>query len=686
MARRTINVTYKSSDVSRIPDTLTEAAVLLLDLTKRGMVEQAGERIRIRRQGGYCGLDVWLMLLIVFTTGAQWGIRTLWEKSLKPHAKQLAALGGRSALVSPASLSRALNSVEPELVRGASSWMLLDMPAVDGVLTHPTVLSYDACGHGWHVFDLDPTVETLRHRALPSDDDLPEPRRRSEATAAPGYSGRKRGDVQFRRVCVQHSGSSLYMHGHLGVGNGDGVGDLEMALDTVVQTCDRIRHPLGRVFVRMDGEFGNVPGIVACRERSLPFMTRLNRQKLYEDPEVLQRLRTAVWHRVPDSLSGPERAAADLGILRIEPGARTRRPDGSTYDPVTIRVVASILIPTNGKATSGRLLDGWQVELFAVDVPADEWPAQDAVSRYFGRAAQENRFAQEDRETGLDRIISYHLPGQELATIVGMSLWNYRVVKGFEQNPPPDKAPAQLPRNPKIDERVPKHWPRDPMVAETLNTLDWSTLLSTRPGWRWDPMTATLFCDEGRELSLTTIRATKPVAGRTAVIFRRPTDGCENCSARSGCLESARAHASKHAEFSVPTPLSERLRDRLQKIRKSRGNVLTVKPIDAMPGPLQSKESLFLPATARQDFRDLFSAATLHVTVEQGVKLPPWPRLVARDEADRQRRRKSWKQNVQRYALPEDAQVNVQVAGTPRLRKMLGESASPRTTTVSAAH
>ena len=36
--------------------------------------------------------------------------------------------------------------------------------------------------------------------------------------------------------------------------------------------------------------------------------------------------------------------------------------------------------------------------------PRDAWPAPEAVALYFGRAAEENCFSQEDREIGLDRI------------------------------------------------------------------------------------------------------------------------------------------------------------------------------------------------------------------------------------------------------------------------------------------
>ncbi len=254
-----------------------------------------------------------------------------------------------------------------------------------------------------------------------------------------------------------------------------------------------------------------------------PFITRLNRKKLYEDPDVLQRLHSATCYRVPDSLAGPGRSAADIGILRILPGQQTRRADGSPYESVEVRVVASIF-PKQGKAKRGQSLDGWQVELFAVDVPADAWPAPEVVASYFGHAAEENRFAQEDRELGLDRIISYHLAGQELASVIGLSRWNYVFVQGFMRDPPPAELPVQQPRSPQVDERVPAHWPRDPVIQKVLGELDWSEL-AKRKGWYWDHDTAKLRCEDGRELTLTSVRPTEHAEGRTCIIFMRPWGG-----------------------------------------------------------------------------------------------------------------------------------------------------------------
>ena len=117
IARGSVDVTYKEADASRLPDALVEGAALLLDLRQRGVVDEVAKRLKIRRQGGLCGLDVWLTLLLYMTTGAEVGVRRFWDM-VRPHMPALAALGGRRRLPSPASLSRALDAVETE--RGRS--------------------------------------------------------------------------------------------------------------------------------------------------------------------------------------------------------------------------------------------------------------------------------------------------------------------------------------------------------------------------------------------------------------------------------------------------------------------------------------------------------------------------------------------------------------------------------------
>ncbi len=191
-------------------------------------------------------------------------------------------------------------------------------------------------------------MKALRHRGLPVGEDLPEPARRPEDTAAPGYKGRKRGDVVFRQATVQHAALGGWLHALLASGNQDSVGGFARCLDCIVETCERIGHPLFRALIRTDSEHGYVPWYSACRERGLPFVTHLNRLKLHEDPEVLARLRDATWYRVEDRGSGPQRSATDLGVMTLSAGKKTRRPDRSIYEPIAARVVDCIF-PKQGQ-------------------------------------------------------------------------------------------------------------------------------------------------------------------------------------------------------------------------------------------------------------------------------------------------------------------------------------------------
>ena len=97
------------------------------------------------------------------------------------------------------------------------------------------------------------------------------------------------------------------------------------------------------------------------------------------------------------------------------------------------------------KHGAGWLHEGWHYELFATALDGPAWPANDVATLYFGRACLENRFAQENRELGLNRVFSYSLPGQLLATAVGMYVWNRRVCLGAElagiTAAPPANAP-----------------------------------------------------------------------------------------------------------------------------------------------------------------------------------------------------------------------------------------------------
>lgn len=65
---------------------------------------------------------------------------------------------------------------------------------------------FDRTGGQWLVVDVDGTRQAARQRALPQTDALPAPHRRFYQVCAPGYTGRKRGEVVRTRTVILQTG------------------------------------------------------------------------------------------------------------------------------------------------------------------------------------------------------------------------------------------------------------------------------------------------------------------------------------------------------------------------------------------------------------------------------------------------------------------------------------------------
>jgi hypothetical protein len=735
MTRPPPSVTCTNEHSARLPDWTTSGVTMVLALERRSQLEPLTGRARIRREGGYAGFDVVLFFVYYFASQLLKGVRTYWEDDARSFGVQLAAVGGRKRLATPASLSRALSAVEFEDTRALGPWLLRVASGIEAVMRHPAALIWDALGLPWHVFDYDPTVHALRQRALPAGDDLPKPIRRC-VELAPGYSGRKRGDIQLHRATLQHTGSSVWLDLQAAPGNGDARAELGHALDVVVETVDALDAPRERALVRADGAFGHVPGITAARERGLPFLSRLTRPNLLDQLEVRQRLVEATWFYVPDSRSGPRRSAMDIGLVTLIPGKETVRDDGSPYEPVEVRVVVS-RYPCDEASTRGRgrVIDGWRYELYVADgLAADAWPAHEVVAQYYGRTGEENRFHQEDRELDLDRIFSYHLPGQELVTLVGLFVWNLRVALGFELEPPPEPVRSSTQQESEIDVRVvvveatedevvsaepPRKsattkQPPEPAVdtptttavhplehalSVALDTFDWEQMLGSRPGWSRAPGSTAVLCPQDQPLSLTCVNNPKRGPGRSQLYFRSTFGPCCDCVSMVDCFPSASPTKVKLTAFTVSLEEGAMVRAALEPVQRLRKNScrkseqvslesarhernptpprvsLAVRQLapEPVPGSHAIVDPLLLPAAARR----VFYRATRHIDIHVTVDLPeaplPHPTLLARSKADRQHRRCTWDQHRDRYALPDGARVSIRLDGGSALARIIGD-------------
>jgi len=104
------------------------------------------------------------------------------------------------------------------------------------------------------------------------------------------------------------------------------------------------------------------------------------------------------------------------------------------------------------------------------------------------------------------------------------------------------------------------------------------------------------------------------------------------------------------------------LRARLVRIRQNRQTPLLLPSTSAVP-QLQARPSTLLPAAARKAFGALFQVQELRVEVRLPERKRAHPMLAA-GAPEVQRRRKRWKDNVARYALPAGASVDVTVIGS----------------------
>ena len=591
----------------RLPDWASTGVFIIEWLHRQGLWTEITDRLKVQREGGYAGIDAFVFLTYYFTSELDAGVKEFSEQA-REHHKQLAAVGDRQRLPTQSSMSRILAAVETERARTFGSWLLREAPGVIDVLQHPSVLTRDAMGEGWHIFDWDPTVTTLRHRALPVIDGTPDGRRRSADLAKPGYSGRKRGDVQFSRATLQHAGSGLWLGIEMAPGNGAQRAAFQSGIQQVVATCEHAEVPLDRAILRADGVAGNVPHITACVEDGVHYITRLAHYQLLQDKNVVGHLNEAAWFEVPSSGSGPMRQAADLGRVFLEPAPDSVKADGSVFEPIETRIVVSRFPCSEDGRGAGVTVDGWHYELYGTDLSPEAWPEAEIVAGYYGRTGQENRFYQEDRELGLDRIFSYHLPGQQLATLIGLFVWNFLICRGMELARPPEELPEQ----PAADgapvaetPRLPENNPTESVVlvdavadgashvvqqlshttdggldsnsgdgpASTevssrplcitrhhlmveLDAVDWERVLEKHDGWKWLPEMGGLRC-AAKEL-LPFVRMEK-VSGRIRARFQANGGTCDACELRRTCIQSDDPRYRKDVRLTIPSPHAEPL-------------------------------------------------------------------------------------------------------------------------------
>ena len=186
--------TPRPKNALRFPPGLRSVVIVASHLSKRGLLQTFAQTLRLAR--GHFGAYEPLDFLAVLLGYALSGERTLADffVRLAPFQTAFMNLFGRAELPHRSSLSRFLAALDRE---GLETFRLLfqQHSLAEGWTPETIGGVFDRQKRRSIVFDIDGTRQAARQRSLPCGLELPEARRRLDEVCAPGYTGRKRGEV-----------------------------------------------------------------------------------------------------------------------------------------------------------------------------------------------------------------------------------------------------------------------------------------------------------------------------------------------------------------------------------------------------------------------------------------------------------------------------------------------------------
>ena len=189
------------------PSWFGEGALIAGYLRKHGVLSKINERVRfaLRRFGRYEVID-FLAVLFGYAISGERTLEAFYER-LQPFAVPFMALFERDHLPARSTLSRFLAALTETPVEALRTLFLDDLESRP--LSHEKQMGglTDRAGNAWVVFDIDGTREAARQRALPQTEELPTACRRLDDVCAPGYTGRKRGQVVRTRTVISQAHS-----------------------------------------------------------------------------------------------------------------------------------------------------------------------------------------------------------------------------------------------------------------------------------------------------------------------------------------------------------------------------------------------------------------------------------------------------------------------------------------------
>jgi hypothetical protein len=619
IADSSVIIQTSSESVPATPSWFGEVALIIPYLRKQGVLSAISSQVRlVRRRFGHYEVIDFLAVLFGYEI---LGERTLEEfyEQLLPLAQPFMALFDRERLPSRSALSRFLASLTWEATEALRTLFLADL------LTRPldkerhTGQLVDRAGNARVVFDIDGTRQAARQRALPVTEELPSPQRRLNQVCAPGYTGRKRGEVVRTRTVVSQAHSYHWLGSFSNSGNGRYREELRRAL-TAIRGYLEAHHlsPISAL-VRLDGQYGT--GTVITDLAGFSFVMRGKDYTVLDRESVQSRLHLPADQQFSRPESELVRSLYDCPDVAVGPDGQRCRVVVATH-------------PANAqKSRVGLTRSGLVYELFFTHLPQDAFTASDVVALYLHRGAFEPVLADEDQEQDPDRWCSHAPAGQEAWQIVSQWVWNLRLELGHVLEPTPMRTTEFAPsvKEPTA-EQAPVQGYGKPSVA-----LPWKAGRFSGQDFAPQPDGA-LSCPAGK-----TLRPTEQQSfadGSLRVLYSARILDCRGCPKRLQCQW--------HGEATT----------------KPRRISVLLHPLRVGPAPLLWRD------WSRREHRRACMQLVRHQRIE--VSLPPAaaasPRKaeVILSRAQRAHSRLSWAERFARNArVPTASQVTIRLFGVP---------------------
>jgi hypothetical protein len=403
------------------PPWFGEVVLIVGHLRKQGVLDAITQRVRFarRRFGRYEVLD-FVAVLFGYAISGERTLETFYQ-GVQPWEGPLMALFDREKLPSRSALSRFLASVSFEATEALRSLFLADLLARPLDTERHIGQLVDRAGNAHVVFDIDGTRQAARQRALPKTEELPVPQRRLNQVCAPGYTGRKRGEVVRTRTVVSQAHSYQWLGSFGNRGNGRYREELRRGLAAIRGYLEAHHLSPSCALVRLDGQYGT--GAVIADLAGFPFVMRGKDYTVLDQESIQSRLHLPADQQFSRSESGLVRQLYDCPDVPVGPeGCRCRV------------VVATHPAPEK-KSRIGHTRKGVVYELFFTHLPQDGFTASDVVALYLHRGAFEPVLADEDDEQDPDRWCSRSPAGQEAWQIVSQWIWNVRLELGHQLEP-----------------------------------------------------------------------------------------------------------------------------------------------------------------------------------------------------------------------------------------------------------